>query len=93
MKLVFFSDLNVNGKVPKVTYHRAEYAWMTALDAPHYNIKTFPTNWYEYITSADKFDLGVVVMAEDTLDVDLKVLKGFCNKIVTMQVKEINNVR
>ena len=44
MKIVFFSESQVNGKVPRTFDNaRTEYAWMMALDAPHYNINTFPS--------------------------------------------------
>ena len=39
MKIVFFSESQVNGKIPRdFDNARTEYAWMMALNAPHYNI-------------------------------------------------------
>ena len=39
MKVAFFSESQVNGKVSRTFDNaRTEYAWMMALDAPHYNI-------------------------------------------------------
>ena len=43
MKVVFFSESQVSGKVPRdFPNARTEYAWMIALDAPHYNINNIP---------------------------------------------------
>ena len=39
MKIAFFSESQVRGKIPRDFLNaRTEYAWMMALDAPHYNI-------------------------------------------------------
>jgi hypothetical protein len=86
MKIAFFSESQVNGKVPRTFDNaRTEYAWMMALDAPHYNINTFPSNWYDYMTSADKFDLGIIIIPKNNPNVNLKVFKGFCDKVAVMQ--------
>ena len=54
MRTAFFSESQVNGKIPRnFPNARTEYAWMMALDAPHYNINNIPN---------EKFDLGIVII-------------------------------
>ena len=77
MKVVFFSESQVNGKVPRnFDNARTEYAWMMALNAPHYNINNIPT---------EQFDLGIVIIPKNNPNIDLKVYREFCTNVAVMQ--------
>ena len=77
MKVVFFSESQINGKIPREFPNaRTEYAWMMALDAPHYNINNIPN---------EKFDLGIVIIPKNNPNIDLDLFKSCCDKVTTMQ--------
>ena len=77
MKVVFFSESQINGKVPRnFDNARTEYAWMMALDAPHYNINNIPT---------EHFDLGIVIIPKNNPKVDLNKYRKICDKVAVMQ--------
>ncbi len=77
MKVVFFSESQVNGKIPRdFPNARTEYAWMMALDAPHYNINNIPT---------EKFDLGIVIIPKNNPNIDLDLFRECCDKVAVMQ--------
>jgi len=77
MKVVFFSESQVNGKVPRdFPNARTEYAWMMALDAPHYNINNLPN---------EKFDLGIVIIPKNNPNIDLDSFRECCDKVAVMQ--------
>ena len=77
MKIVFFSESQINGKVPRNFENaRTEYAWMMALDAPHYNINNIPT---------EHFDLGIVIIPKNNPKVDLDKYRKICDKVAVMQ--------
>ena len=77
MKIVFFSESQVSGNILR-TYKnaRTEYAWMMALEAPHYNINKRPT---------EIFDLGIVIIPKNNPQVDLNNIREFCDKVAVMQ--------
>ena len=77
MKIVFFSESQVNGKIPRdFPNARTEYAWMMALDAPHYNINNIPN---------EKFDLGIVIIPKNNPNIDLDSFRSCCDKVAVMQ--------
>ena len=77
MRVVFFSESQVNGKIPRdFSNARTEYAWMMALDAPHYNINNIPT---------EKFDLGIVIIPKNNPNIDLDSFRSCCDKVTIMQ--------
>ena len=77
MKVVFFSESQVNGKVPRnFDNARTEYAWMMALNAPHYNINNIPT---------EQFDLGIVIIPKNNPQVDLDNYRKICDNVAVMQ--------
>jgi hypothetical protein len=77
MKIVFFSESQINGKVPRNFENaRTEYAWMMALDAPHYNINNIPT---------EHFDLGIVIIPKNNPNIDLDKYRKICDKVAVMQ--------
>jgi hypothetical protein len=77
MKVVFFSESQIKGNIPR-TYKdaRTEYAWMMALEAPHYNINNIPT---------EHFDLGIVIIPKNNPQVDLNKMRKICDKVAVMQ--------
>jgi len=77
MNIGFFSESQVMGKIPRdFPNARTEYAWMMALDAPHYNINNIPN---------EKFDLGIVIVPKTKPDVDLDSIREACDKVAVMQ--------
>lgn len=85
MKVVFFSESQVSGKVSRTFDNaRTEYAWMMALDAPHYNI-----GWISFCAPsnlpAEHFDLGIIIIPKNNPQVDLNNIKQICDKVAIMQ--------
>jgi len=85
MKVAFFSESQVSGKVSRTFDNaRTEYAWMMALDAPHYNI-----GWISFCTPGnlptEHFDLGIVIIPKNNPQVDLNNIKQICDKVAVMQ--------
>ena len=77
MKVVFFSESQVSGNIPRTFENaRTEYAWMVALEAPHYNINNIPT---------EHFDLGIVIIPKNNPQVDLNKMRKICDKVAVMQ--------
>ena len=77
MKVVFFSESQINGKIPRdFPNARTEYGWMMALDAPHYNINNIPN---------EQFDLGIIIIPKNNPNIDLDLFRGCCDKVAVMQ--------
>ena len=76
-KIVFFSESGVMGKVPRDFENaRTEYAWMLALDAPHYTLGT---------KLDENFDLGIVIIPKSNPQIDLDFYRKNCKKVAVMQ--------
>ena len=76
-KIVFFSESGVMGKVPRNFENaRTEYAWMLALDAPHYTLGT---------DLNEEFDLGIIIIPKSNPQVDLDFYRKNCKKVAVMQ--------
>ena len=77
MKIAFFTEMGFYGKVPREHPNmRTEFAWMTALEADHYNLRSTPLMQY---------DLGIVIIPKKDPSFDINVLKQYCNKVAVMQ--------
>lgn len=78
MKVAFFTELEFNGKIPRTHKNmRTEFAWMVALNATHYNLKTIPS---------ENYDLGIVVNSKNNPEwVNVEGLKSKCEKVAVMQ--------
>ena len=77
MKIVFFSESQINGKIPRdFPNARTEYAWMMALDAPHFNIHS---------QVDDKYDLGIVIIPKTNPNINLDEIRKNCDKVAVMQ--------
>jgi len=76
-KVVFFSESQVSGNIPRTFENaRTEYAWMMALNAPHYNINNIPT---------EHFNLGIVIIPKNNPQIDLNKIRTICDKVAVMQ--------
>ena len=77
MKIAFFSERQVMGKIPRdFPNARTEYAWMMALDAEHYPLGFNPNK---------RFDLGIIIVPKTKPNVDLNFVREFCDKVAVMQ--------
>ena len=77
MKVAFFSESQVSGNIPRTFENaRTEYAWMMALDAPHYNINNIPT---------EHFNLGIVIIPKNNPQINLNKMRTICDKVAVMQ--------
>ena len=77
MKIVFFSESQINGKIPRdFSNARTEYAWMMALDAPHFNIHSQVDG---------KYDLGIVIIPKTNPNINLDEIRKSCDKVAVMQ--------
>jgi|TARA_R110001592_G_scaffold302519_1_gene574463 hypothetical protein len=78
MKVAFFTEMEFNGTIPRTHKNmRTEFAWMVALNATHYNLKSIPT---------EEYDLGIVVNSKNNPEwVDVEGLKLKCKKVAVMQ--------
>ena len=77
MKIVFFSESQINGKIPRdFPNARTEYAWMMALDAPHFNVHSQVDG---------KYDLGIVIIPKTNPNINLDEIRKSCDKVAVMQ--------
>ena len=77
MKVVFFSESQIRGKVPRTFENaRTEYAWSIALDAEWCPIGEEPLG---------KYDLGIVIIPKNNPNIDITKLRKWCGKISVMQ--------
>ena len=77
MKIVFFSESQINGKIPRdFPNARTEYARMMALDAPHFNIHSQVDG---------KYDLGIVIIPKTNPNINLDEIRKSCDKVAVMQ--------
>lgn len=77
MEIAFFTEMGFHGKVLREhTNMRTEFAWMSALNADHYNLQSIPTKQY---------DLGIVIIPKKNPSFDINVLKQYCSKVAVMQ--------
>ena len=79
MKVAFFTEMGFEGKIDRTTHNnmRTEFAWMSALDADHYNIHA-PKLTKDY-------DLGIIIVPKSNPEINLKPLKQHCDKIAIQQ--------
>ena len=82
MKIVFFSESQINGKIPRdFPNARTEYAWMMALDATHIPLP----NVGHFSTTDEHFDLGIVIVPKTNPNIDLDEIRKSCDKVAVMQ--------
>ena len=79
MKVAYFTEMGWEGKVDRTTHNnmRTEFAWMSALDADHYNVHA-PNFKQDY-------DLGIVIVPKSNPEINMKPLKQHCDKIAIQQ--------
>ena len=78
MKIAYFTEMGWKGKIDRKTHNnmRTEFAWMSALDADHYNISSKLTQDY---------DLGIVIVPKTNPDINLSRIREHCDKIAIQQ--------
>ena len=77
MKIVFFSESNMRGKVPRDFENaRTEFGWSIALDSEWCQIGQAPT---------DKFDLGIVIIPKNNPNINIRTFRSYCDKVAVMQ--------
>jgi len=77
MKVIFFSESNIKGKVPRDFENaRTEFGWSIMLDAEWCPLNDSPT---------EKYDLGIVIIPKNNPSVDLNKYKLYCENIAVMQ--------
>ena len=77
MKVIFFPESNIKGKVPRDFENaRTEFGWSIMLDAEWCPLNDSPT---------EKYDLGIVIIPKNNPRVDLYKYRLFCDKVSVMQ--------
>ena len=77
MKIVFFSESQIRGKVPRNFENaRTEFGWSIALDAEWCPIGQAPT---------DKFDVGIVIIPKNNPNINIQTFRSYCDKVAVMQ--------
>ena len=77
MKITFFSESQVRGKVPRDFENaRTEFGWSIALDAEWCPIGQAPS---------DKCDLGIVIIPKNNPNINIQTFRSYCDKVAVMQ--------
>ena len=77
-KVIFFSESNINGKVPRDFENaRTEFGWSIMLDAEWCPLNDIP--------KVLDYDLGIVIIPKNNPQVDLDFFKEFCKNVAVMQ--------
>ena len=78
MKVAYFTEMGWEGKIDRKTHDnmRTELAWMSSLNADHYNISSELTQDY---------DLGIVIVPKTNPDIDIQKIRTHCDKIAIQQ--------
>lgn len=77
MRVAFFTEMGFTGKISRTHENmRTEFAWMTALDAVHYNISS---------NIPEQYDLGIVIVPKKNPVLDFTQIKAKCDKVAVMQ--------
>ena len=77
MKITFFSESQIRGKVPRDFENaRTEFGWSAALDAEWCPIGQTPR---------DKCDLGIVIIPKNNPNVNIQTFRSYCDKVAVMQ--------
>ena len=77
MRIAFFTEILFQGKIPRNHDNmRTEFAWISALNADHYNIQSIPE---------EKYDLGIVIIPKKNPNFNIDNLRVSCDKIAVMQ--------
>ena len=84
MKVAFFTEIPHNGvKIPRTHRNmRTEYAWMSVLEAHHFNVQK-PDFTVEDVEEI--YDLGIVIIPKKNPNFDAKELKKKCKVLASMQ--------
>lgn len=78
MKIAFFTEGRYYGKVDRNNPNmRTDLTWIHLLDADHYYM-------YEFSESI-KYDIGIIIVPKNKIDVPFEKIKKLCNKVAIMQ--------
>lgn len=78
MKIAFFTEGRFYGKVPANNPNmRTDMAWMHLLNADHFYMYDF--------SDKIEFDIGIVIVPKNRVDVPIGKIKGCCKKVAIMQ--------
>ena len=79
MNIVFFSESNIRGKVPRNFENaRTEIAWSLALGAEWCPIGQTPME-------DEKYDLGIVIIPKNNPNINIQTFRSYCDKVAVMQ--------
>ena len=79
MKIIFFSESQIRGKVPRDFENaRTEFGWSAALDAEWCPIGQAPTQ-------DGKYDLGIVIIPKNNPNINIQTFRSYCDKVAVMQ--------
>ena len=79
MNIVFFSENNIRGKVPRNFENaRTEIAWSLALGAEWCPIGQTPME-------DEKYDLGIVIIPKNNPNINIQTFRSYCDKVAVMQ--------
>ena len=77
-KVIFFSESNIKGKVPRDFENaRTEFGWSIMLDAEWCPLNDIP--------EVLDYDLGIVIIPKNNPQVDIDFFKEFCKNVAVMQ--------
>jgi hypothetical protein len=75
--IVFFSESNLRGRVPRDFENaRTEFGWSIMLDAEWCPLNEPPSK---------KYDLGIVIIPKNNPNINLDLIKQYCDKVAVMQ--------
>lgn len=78
MKIAFFTESRYYGKVPEgTTSMRTDLAWVYLLNADHIYMYDFSKSMH--------YDLGIIIIPKNRVDVPIDKIKNSCTKIAIMQ--------
>lgn len=78
MKIAFFTEGGYSGKVPRNHPNmRTELAWMSTLNADHYNIHNNDLKEF--------YDLGICIIPKKNPEFNLNKIRSMCHKVASMQ--------
>ena len=77
MKVIFFSESNIKGKVDRLfPNQRTEFSWSLMLDAEWCPLNKSPNK---------KYDLGIVIIPKNNPNVDIDKIRQYCKNVSVMQ--------
>jgi len=86
MKVIFFSESQIRGRVPRNFENaRTEFGWSIMLDAEWCPLNESPTGMEVPRSVSEFYDLGIIIIPKNNPNVDLSKYKLFCKNVAVMQ--------